>query len=152
MGVFGLRGQLKVAPLTDFLERFEPGAPLLLDGEPVEIEEAQVHQGKMLLKLKGIDSVDEGRAIQFHYLEAPADFVPELGEDEYMTADLVGLQVATTSGETLGIVNNVLQTPAHDVIVVGEILIPAVKEFVKEVDVAAGRMVVELIEGMRPGE
>jgi 16S rRNA processing protein RimM len=138
--------------MTDFLERLEPGEVLHLDGREVTVAEASFHQGKLLVKLKNVDDVDTARALQFHYLEAPTDFVPELDEDEYVSADLVGLHVFTASGESLGVVNNVLPNPAHDIIVVGEILIPAVKQFVKEVDLEAGRMVVELIEGMRPGE
>ena len=152
VGVFGLKGVLKVRPMTDFLERFEPGSSLLLDGREVVIEEVSVQQNKLLVKLEGVDHVDDGRALQFHYLEAPTDFVPELDEDEYRTVDLVGLHVFTTDEEPLGVVKDIFSTPAHDVIVVGEILIPAIKEFVKEIDIPNGRMVVKLIEGMRPGE
>lgn len=152
VGVFGLKGQVKVRPMTDFSERFEPGSSLILDGREIVVEAVSLHGAKLLLKIEGVDDVDTAKALQFHYLEGPTDFVPQLEEDEYRTGDLVGLHVVTDSGERLGVVNDVLSTPAHDVFVVGEILIPAVREFVKEIDVESGRMVVKLIEGMRPGE
>jgi 16S rRNA processing protein RimM len=123
-----------------------------LDGREIFVEAASVHGAKLLLKLAGIDDVEKAKELQFHYLEGSVDFVPQLDEDEYLTGDLVGLHVVTGMGEPLGVVNDVLATPAHDVLVVGEILIPAVKEFVKEVDIEGGRVVVQLIEGMRPGE
>ena len=138
--------------MTDFLERFEPGASLRLDGRDLVIEDASFQGHKLLLKLEGIDDVDEARELQFHYLEASTDFQAELDEDEYRTEDLVGLQVLSVEGERLGVVKDVLPAPAHDVIIVGEIMIPAVKEFVKEVDLKGGRMVVKLIEGMREAE
>ncbi len=152
MGVFGLKGHVKVRPLTDFWERFEPGVTLRLDGSELMVEDASEHQGKLLLKLEGIDDPDSARAVQFHYLEGATDFVPELHDDEFMTEDLIGLRVSTVAGEDLGVVTDVIPTPAHDVIAVGDILIPAVKQFVKQVDLQAGRMVVELIEGMRTTE
>ena len=89
---------------------------------------------------------------KWEYLEAIADERPELEEDEFTMAELTGLQVVTTKGEVLGKVDEVLPYPAHDILKVGETLIPLVKEFVKEVDVKGGRITVELIEGMRPGE
>ena len=78
--------------------------------------------------------------------------VPELDEDEYFTEDLLDLEVFTTSGEKLGVVDDVLPYPAHDTLQVGEILIPVVKQFVKKIDLEEGRIEVELIPGMRPDE
>jgi len=150
VGVFGLKGQLKVRVMTDFLERFEPGAPLRLDGQDVSILETTPHGNKLLIRLDGLDDVEAARKLQFHYFEAPAEFHAQLAEDEYRTEDLIGLEVFTIDSERLGIVDDVLAGPAHDVIVVGEIMVPAVKEFVKDVDLPGGRIVVKLIEGMRP--
>ena len=150
-GAFGLKGQVKVQPLTDFAaERFRKGARLRLDGELIEVETASVHKGRPLLKLKGVDTIDAAEALQFKILEAPER--PRMGRDEFLASDLVGLSVRTAEGEVLGTVNEVLPNPAHEILVVGEIMIPLVERFVKAIDVKGGSIVVELIPGMRPGE
>ena len=150
-GAFGLRGQIKVQPLTDFaVERFRKGAPLRLDGKPVEVESASVHKGRPLLKLKGVDTIGAAEALQFKILEAPER--PRMGRGEFLAADLIGLAVRTAEGEALGRVDEVLPNPAHEILVVGEIMVPLVERFVKSIDVRGGAIVVELIPGMRPGE
>ena len=149
VGTHGLKGELKVQVLTDFIERLEVGRRLRLKGDWVTVEHVREHKGKLLLFLTGIDHINKAEALQWEYLESPENERPELDEDEYVTADLVGLDVFTVSGEALGPVKDVLLMPAHDVLLVGEIMIPAVKHFVKEVDLQGKRIVVELIEGMR---
>jgi 16S rRNA processing protein RimM len=150
VGAFGLKGQLKVDSLTDFLERFEPGARLLLRGEWVEVEAMSIHKGRPLLKLRGVDNITAAEKLQWEYLEALGR--PELDEDEFLAEDLVGLKVMTEAGEELGVVDEVLPYPAQDILKVGEIMIPLVKEFVKNIDEPSGTITVHLIPGMRPGE
>lgn len=152
MGAFGVRGQVKVQPMTDFWERFEEGTSLLLEDQEVTVEQAFEHKGRLVLKLSGIDDPDTAQSFQFKYLLGSTSFVPKLGKDEYLTADLVGLQAVRSDGTVLGIVKKVIPAPAHDILVVGEILIPAVKQFVKKVDIKNGKIVVELIDGMLPEE
>ncbi|HTQ08976.1 MAG TPA: ribosome maturation factor RimM [Fimbriimonadaceae bacterium] len=148
-GAHGLKGELKVEVLTDFVERLDVGRRLLLAGQWTTVESAHLHSGRLLLKLAGIDDVDAAKSMLWQYLEAPEDERPELDEDEYVTADLVGMEVVTLEGETIGKIDDVLLMPAQDIFVVGKIMIPAVKQFVKSVDLANRRIVVELIEGMR---
>ncbi len=150
-GAFGLRGQIKVQPLTDFAaERFRKGAPLRIDGKDVEVESSSIHKGRPLLKLKGVDTIDAAEALQFKLIEAPER--PQMGRGEFLSSDLVGLSVRMADGEALGNVDEVLPNPAHEILVVGEIMIPLVERFVKSIDVPGGSIVVELIPGMRPGE
>lgn len=150
-GAFGLRGQVKVQPLTDFAdERFRKGASLRMDGNPVEIETVSIHKGRPLIKFRGVETIDDAEALQFKYLEAPEK--PRTGKNEFLVTDLLGLSVQTTEGESLGAVNKVLQNPAHEILVVGEIMIPLVEEFVKAVDVGTKTITVRLIPGMRPDE
>jgi 16S rRNA processing protein RimM len=145
-----LKGQLKVDPMTDFVSRFERGARLMLRDEWVEVESMTIHKGRPLLKLRGVDDLTAAEKLQWEYLSAIGR--PELDEDEFLAEDLVGLEVFTEEGEQLGVVDDVLPYPAQDVLVVGEIMVPLVKEFVKEIDPDAGRVTVHLIPGMRPGE
>jgi 16S rRNA processing protein RimM len=148
VGAHGLKGEMKVQVLTDFVERLEVGRRLRLKGDWITVSGAREQNGRLLLRLSGIDHIDAAKALFGEYLEAPADERPDLDEDEYVSGDLVGLVVVTNLGQEIGKVTNVLPLPAHDVLVVGDVMIPAVKQFVKQVDLKNGRIVVELIEGM----
>lgn len=147
VGAFGIRGQVKVEPLTDFAERFDKGRTLYLDGEPLEIKSTQFHKNQFLLGFAEVPDATAAERLQWKTLEAD-DMELELEEDEYLTRDLIGLMVLTEEGRPLGKVDDVLPYPAQDVIVVGNIMIPAVKEFVKEVDLENKTIVVKLLEGM----
>lgn len=150
-GAFGLRGQVKIQPLTDFAaERFRKGGRLRLDGEWIEIDSVSVHKGRPLVKLRGVDTIDAAEALQFKYVEA--EDRPKMAKGEFLVTDLLGLDVRTVEGEALGKVEQVLPSPAHEILVVGEIMIPFVDHFVKAVDVKARTVTVRLIPGMRPGE
>ena len=148
VGAFGIRGQLKVSPLTNFTERFEKGRTLYLDGEPLEIKSSQFHKKHFLLGFAEIPDATAAEKLQWKELEAEDDLHLELNEDEYLTQDLVGLMVLTEDGRPLGKVDEVLPYPAHDLLVVGKVMIPAVKKFVKEVDLEGKKIVVKLLEGM----
>ncbi len=150
-GAFGLKGHVKIQPLTDYpAERFVKGARLRIDGEWIEVESATVHKGRPLLKLKGVDSMTAAETLRFKYIETADELVLE--KDEFLVTDLIGLSVRTDEGEDLGKVERVLPNPAHEILVVGEIMIPLVEHFVKDVDVERKQITVRLIPGMRPGE
>ena len=151
VGAFGIRGQVKVEPLTQFLERLEKGKKLKLGEQWLTVESFSIHKGRPLIKLSGIQTMSQAEQLQWQYLEAP-DEKPTLEEDEFVTEDLIGLSVITVEGEKLGVVEEIFANPAHDVLQAGEILIPVVKEFVKDIDLDAETITVQLIPGMRPGE
>lgn len=148
VGAFGIRGQVKVVPLVEIGDPLRDGARVRLKGHWVKIERVTSHKGRPHVKFEGIDDMTAAEALQWEFIEAIVA-PTELEEDEYWTRDLVGLSVVTTEGEDLGTVKAVHAYPAQDVIEVGDILIPAVKQFVKSVDLDAKTIVVELIEGMR---
>jgi len=128
VGGFGLKGQVKVKPLTEFLDRFRKGGRLRLNDDWVTIESISEHKNHLLLKLSGVEDLSAAEKLQWAFLECPATQKPKLEKDEYFTSDLVGLTVFTQDGENLGAVNEVLPSPAHDVLVVGEVMIPAVRQ------------------------
>jgi len=150
--VHGVRGELKVQPLTDFPERFDPGESFWLDGAERTIERSRWQKGTVVLKVAGLDTRDQAEALRGHELQiAEPEDLPE-DEGVYYQHDIVGLKVEDTAGEALGRVTDVLGTGANDVFVVrgprGEILLPAVEDVVREVDIAGGRLVVELLPGL----
>ena len=149
VGPFGVRGGVKVHPLTDFKERFEPGAPVFIDSCRREIVSCHWQKGQARLLLEGVGSCEEAEALRWKYLTVPASDRPKLDGGEYLSADLVGLRVFE-GGREIGCVEEVVRTPAHDLLKVKGALIPAVLQFVKRVDLDEGVIEVELIEGLRP--
>ena len=151
VGAFGLKGELKVDPMTDFLDRFQKGSRLRLNGDWVTVESVRMHKGRPLVKLSGIDDATAAEKLQWAYLEGEQQEL-ELDDDEYLAEDLVGMQVFSVSGELIGEVDEVLAYPAQDILKVGEIMIPMVQQFIKEIDLEEEKITVELLPGMRPGE
>jgi 16S rRNA processing protein RimM len=148
VGAFGLKGEVKVEPMTDFLERMHKGSRLRLKGEWVTVEAFRIHKDRPLLKLSGINSVEAAQALQWQELLSASTERPALDDDEYLTEDLIGMKVVTVDGQDLGQVDDVLPMPAHDVLQIGELLLPAVKEFVKDIDLDGEIITVKLIPGM----
>lgn len=147
----GLRGEVKIQPWCDnaaFLLQFKE---LFIDGMEYTVEFSRVHKETLLAKLKGIDDFNSAERLKNKVVSISRDEV-SLPEDRYFVDDLVGLAVFEQDGKQLGTLFEVLTTPAHDVYVVhsldGEHMIPAVGQFVKEIDIENGRIIVELIEGM----
>ncbi|MFN8220950.1 MAG: ribosome maturation factor RimM [Fimbriimonadales bacterium] len=148
VGAFGLKGQVKVKPLTDFPSRFEPGTRLRIDGEWYEVEKVTWNNDRPLVKLDRVKKREQAEALQWKYLEVPASSLPELEEDEFLVEDLLGMKVISTDGNELGVVDDILNMPAQDILVVGKLMIPVVKEFVKDIDLDGETIKVELIPGM----
>ena len=146
MGAYGLAGAVKVLPLTDFEDRFEAGARVVLEGERREVEWSRPAMPGLVIKLRGIDNRTIADMFRGRYLEVPEDAVRPLGEGHFYYHQVVGLEVQTTSGQPLGTIAEILERPANDVWVSREgsveHLIPATKDAVVKVDVAAGRVVV----------
>ena len=149
-GAFGLRGQLKVELISNFPARFDKGNTLFIDNVAYKIQESQIHKGRPLIKLSGIDHISVAETFQWKILEAEGG--PELAEDEYLLKDLIGLKVVTVEGEELGVVDDIEDYPAHEVVRVGEIRIPLIDHFVTDIDLDKEIMTVKLIYGMKPGE
>lgn len=151
----GSDGTIRVQPYSDNPARFQVGSDLTVAGKTRAISHFQnLPGGYALLRLEGLESVDTVRSLAGQWLVAPEDPVPHLPPGEYYHYQLVGLTVVSDQGEDLGTVQEVLVTGSNDVYVVksgsgNEILLPAVSQVIKEVDLPVGRMLVHLIDGLR---
>ncbi len=154
---FGIEGYVIVQQLTDFPSRFRKRRKVLLGRSEsqvreLEIEHAAVGPRGVKLKFTGIDDRDAAKQLVGSLLYVREAERARLPKGRYYTHDIVGLVVIDEQGVAHGTVREVLKLPAHDVYVVGgkgsEVLLPAVKEFVRKIDLAAGTMTVRLIEGM----
>lgn len=145
-GPYGLDGAVKVFPLTDFTDRFDAGACLLLDGAQRQVEWSRAGQPGLVVKLRGIDNRTMAELCLGRYLEVPDDEVHPLEPGRFYHHQVVGLAAVTQSGERLGVITEVLERPANDVWVSREgtieHLIPATKDAVLEVDLAKRKVVV----------
>ena len=145
-GAYGLDGAVKVTPLTDFGERFDPGARLLLDGSAREVEWSRESQPGLVVKLRGIETRTVAELFRGRYLEVADEEMRSLEEGRFYHRQVVGLAVVTQSGQGAGVIEEVLERPANDVWVSREgsieHLIPATKDAVLSVDVSGGRVVI----------
>ena len=146
VGAFGIQGAVKVAPLTDFEDRFAAGSALVLDGERRRVEWSRPHAPAMVVKLSGLDTRTVAEMHRGRYLEIADEEVHQLPPGTWYHHELVGLEVATAGGHQLGRLVQVLERPANDVWVAQrdgiEQLIPATRDAVLEVDLGSGRVVV----------
>lgn len=152
----GHRGAVRVLPLTDFPERFQDMKQVrvkLQDGRvEYTIEEIKPHGKFLTIKFKEIIDMDAAEKLRGGYLEVTRQELVPLDEDNYYIFDIVGLSVFDHAETFLGKVTDVLQTGANDVYVVETggrpLLIPAIKQVVREIDLPGRRMLVELPEGL----
>ena len=154
----GIRGEVKVFPTTDDPKRFCKLKQVILDDgkskQELEIESVKFFKNLIILKFKGIDDINEVEKYRKATLWVTREQAVPLKKDEYFIADLIGLSVVTEDGEELGNITDVMQTGANDVYVIAkegeeELLIPAIKECVKNVDLENRVMRIFLMPGLR---
>ena len=148
----GVRGEVKILPWCDSPEFLCSFYTLYIDGAPVKVTAARPHKGNVLARLEGIGDINAAMRLKGKTVFIDRTGV-ELPDGRHFLADLMGLEVRDAdTGAVLGTVADILTPPAHEVYVVRgegrEYLIPAVDEFVKEIDVEGGFLRVRLIEGM----
>jgi 16S rRNA processing protein RimM len=154
----GVRGEVVADVLQDLAEVFAQGLEVrLTDGEGAEsrhqVRRARRHQDRLILELSGVDTCERAEDLRACTVWLSRDSIAPLEGKRWFVQDLLGVEVFTEEGELLGRLTEVMHMPANDVYVVrgkgGEILLPAIDEVIREVDLDAGRMLVRLIEGLR---
>ena len=145
-GAYGLEGAVKVIPLTDFDDRFDVGAELVLDGAEHRVEWSRTGQLGLVLKLRGIDNRTMAELFRGRYLEVPEESGRPLADGRFYHHQVVGLTVLTETGRELGKIAEVLARPANDVWISREgtieHLIPATRDAIVKVDLEGGQVVV----------
>jgi 16S rRNA processing protein RimM len=155
LGPHGVRGELKCAVITDMPQRFATTRTVYLGPahQPFRVQCARVQGQRVLLRLEGITTRDQAERWRNALVEVPRAERAALPKDTYYWQDVIGLSVVTEEGERLGAVREILRTGANDVYVVGtdtgELLLPAIKDVIRRIDLERGEMVVHLLEGMR---
>ncbi len=150
---WGLKGHVKVTPLTSNEQRLVAGAELIVAGQRRAVLEVVRPQGYPIMRFEGYPDRTAAEALRGELIEIESDDLPSLSEGEYYVDDLRGLKVIGVDGSEIGTLSEVLTTGANDVYVVertGErdALIPAIGDVVQSVDLEAGVMTIDPLPGL----
>ena len=153
----GVRGEVKVFPTTDDVKRFKKLKEVLLDTGrghiKLEVESVKFFKQFAILKFKGIDNINDIEKYKGKSLLVDRKNAVRLQKNEYFIADMVGITVFTEDGQEFGKLTDVMETGANDVYVIeslkhGEVLVPAIKQCILDVDIEKQKMVIHLMEGL----
>ena len=153
----GVRGVVTVYPTTDEPERFLELDYVLLDTgrelRKLEIKNVKFFKNLVILKFKGVDNINDIEKYKGRDLWIPREEGQELEEDEYYIADLLGMSVVLEDGQEFGTLKDVMETGANDVYIIdsaehGEVLLPAIRECILDVDLEKNVMTIHLMKGL----
>ncbi len=151
----GIKGELRVFPYTDEQTRFSAVNKLLAGGREYAVESVRYQKDMVVLKLKGVDDRNAAEALRNQLLAISRDDIWDNPEDTYFVKDLVGMKVVSEDGKPIGTLSNVLENPANDLYEISPedtskpaFLVPAVKEFILDVDLENRVMTIHLMEGL----
>ena len=134
----GVRGDIRILPQTDHPEQFlELSSLLLEDGRSLQITSARFHKRMVLMKCRGVETMNDAELLRGKKVLINSEDLPQLGEGEYYVADLLGLPVFSTGSNDV----YVIAVPEGK-----DILVPALKKHVKEINITDRKIVVELPE------
>lgn len=154
---YGIKGFVKVVPLVDNNNQFKDFKTLYIKQKnsirELHIEEVKFSKNLVLLKFKQIDTIEQAEELRNCYLNAKRSDI-KLEDGAHFIVDLIGLEVFTEDGELLGNLIEVLQPGANDVYIVEnsakqQILLPAIPDVIKKIDIANKKIIVKLLEGLR---
>lgn len=153
----GIRGEVKVFPTTDDVNRFKKLKEVILDtGKQqltLEIENVKYFKQFAILKFKGIDNINDVEHYKGMSLLVTRDNAVKLQKDEYFIADMIGMEVFTDDGEKFGVLEDVMLTGANDVYEIksqkhGLVLVPAIKDCIIDIDIENQKMIIHLLDGL----
>lgn len=157
VNTFGIKGFVKVNPWVNDVTRFENLTTIYIKAKnnikKYEIEEVKYQKNMVLLKLKGIETVEQAETLRNSHIEIDRlDAIP-LEEGEYFIADLLGSEVYSDEGELLGILDDIYNTGSSDIYVVKNelgktILLPYIDEVIKQIDVENKKIIAHLLKGL----
>ena len=150
VNTFGIKGFVKIYPYVDNIRRFEDlknvHIKLKKQETELEIEEVKYQKNMVLVKFKGIETVESAEKLRNAFVEIDRKDAIPLEEGQYFIADLLGLDVFVDTGEKLGVLDDIFNTGSNDIYVV--FLLPYIDDVVKDIDIENGKITVHLIEGL----
>ena len=157
VNTFGIKGFVKIYPYVDDITRFDNLKKVHIksknNDEELQIEEVKYQKNMVLVKFKGIETVENAEKLRNSFVEIDrADAIP-LEEGQYFIADLLGLDVFLDTGEKLGVLEDIYNTGSSDIYVVKnelgkQFLLPYIDEVIKQINLEEGKIIVHIIEGL----
>ena len=145
VNTFGLKGELKVYPYIDYFSKVKK---VYINGNLMEVERARYQKNIVIIKLKGIDTIEQAESLKNLMIEMERKDAPDLPKGTYYISDLIGFDVYTDEGKLLGKLDDIFTTGANDIYQVGKILLPAIKDVVKQIDTDNKKIIVHLLKGL----
>lgn len=151
--IHGVKGEVKVVPLTDDIKRFDELKSVLIgiDKEKYDIFKVNYSKNQVIIKFKNIDCVKDAEKLLGKFLSINIKDAKK-EKNAYFLFEIIGLEAFDTKGNKIGKISNVLQSGRNDIYVVKdgekENLIPAIKEFVKKIDLKENKIIIDPIEGL----
>ena len=157
VNTFGIKGEVKVTAFTDDLDRFDDFKELYIEKKnelyTFEIEHVKYHKNMVIIKFKGIDTIEEAEKYRNCYLKIDRKDAKKLPEGTYFIADLIGLPVYTDEGILLGKVDDIYNNGSSDIYVIKDemgkqVLLPSIPDVLKEVNLEEEKIIVHIIKGL----
>ena len=157
VNTFGIKGQVKVVPFTDDINRFDYLKNVYIKNKKInikyEVENVKYHKNFVLLKFKGIDKIEDAEILRDSILEVDRKDAIPLEDDSYYIADLIGLEVYSDENKLIGKLEDIYNTGSNDIYVVKnelgkQLLLPAISDVIKQIDIGNGKIIVHLLEGL----
>ena len=157
-GTHGIKGTFRVFTTTEDPLRFQALKEVIIDSngrkETFKIKKVGFQKNMVLLTVEGIEDINTAEKYKTASILITEENAIPLEENEYYTRDLYDMNVVSDEGEELGIITDILKTGANDVYVVGcdgkkDLLLPAIKDCILNVDIKGRKMTVRLLEGLR---
>ncbi|MGY0372097.1 ribosome maturation factor RimM [Clostridium sp. JNZ J1-5] len=145
----GIKGEIKVQSVTDDLERFKKLKKAYIDNSEITITNCKLQPGKVILKIEGIDKIEDAVRLKNKYIRIRREDAIELPEDSYFESDIIGCHVYDENGEELGTIDDIIYTGSNDVYWIKgekELLIPAIKSIVLNIDVESKKVIIKPLE------
>ena len=145
INTFGVKGEVKIYPDIDYFDELER---VFIKDKEYKIEKLRNQKGIIIAKFEGIDDINQVESLKNEEVMIALEDRPELPEGKHYVGDLLGLEVITEDGQVLGTLDNIYNTGANDIYEVGEILLPATDEVIKQIDMENKKIIVHLLKGL----
>ena len=145
INTFGVKGEVKIYTDIDYFDELER---VFIKDKEYKIEKLRDQKGLIIAKVEGIDDINQIESLKNEEVMIALEDRPELPEGKHYVGDLLGLEVITEDGQVLGTLDNIYNTGANDIYEVGEILLPATDEVIKQIDMENKKIIVHLLKGL----